>query len=89
MIKINFTEKEFNKIKEVRNHFRNYGLYLVLDGFVDEEDSVWCHRRAGPELIKVNRVHGNNNISNFPEYHSIEKPTGESKFVYDSMFEEE
>ncbi len=88
MIKINFTEKEFNKIKEVRNHFRNYGLYLVLDGFVDEEDSVWWHMEDGPELIKVNRVHGNN-ISNFPEYHSIKKPKIKQEVAYEPMFEEE
>lgn len=87
MIKIKFTEKEFNKIKELRSTFEKAGLYLVLDGLVKSEDHIWWHSSCGPRetIAKFD----NPNVLEFPEYYSIEKPTWESKFVYDSMFEEE
>ncbi len=87
MINIKFTEKEFNKIKELRSAFERAGLYLVLDGLVKSEDHIWWHSSYGPTETMAKFDHPN--VLEFPEYYSIEKPNGESKFVYDSMFEEE
>lgn len=86
MIKIKFTEKEFNKAKELRSAFEKAGLYLVLDGLVTSEDRIWWHSNYGPRETTATREP---NVLEFPEYYSIEKPTGESKFVCDSMFVEE
>ena len=87
MVKIKFTEKEFNKIKELRSAFERAGLYLVLDGLVTQDDHIWWRSDAGPRSTTAK--FDNPNVYKFPEYYSIEKPKGESKFVYDSMFEEE
>jgi len=87
MVKIKFTEEEFNNIKKLRSTFEKAGLYLVLDGLVTQDDHIWWHSADGPTETTAKFDHYN--VLEFPEYYSIEKPNGESKFVYDSMFEEE